>query len=92
MILGLLAERIDRVREKNTLKDPKTRLQEYLQGRKQPLPEYTVLEVQGMAHDQLFRVSCRVEGLVEETIGEGVSRRKAEQGAAEQALRLLENG
>lgn len=67
-------------------KDPKTRLQEYLQSRKQPLPEYEVVDIKGEAHNQTFKVSCKVSNLDEEIIGIGTSRRKAEQSAAEQVI------
>lgn len=81
--------RYDRISLDTVQKDPKTRLQEYLQSRKLPLPEYTVLSVQGDAHDQVFRMSCTVHGLKEPTEGGGSSRRRAEQEAAEKALSLI---
>jgi len=68
------------------LKDPKTRLQEWLQGRGHPLPAYTVLEVTGEPHDQRFRVRCDVTGLALATVAEGSSRRRAEQEAAQRIL------
>ncbi|OOR98581.1 ribonuclease III [Haemophilus paracuniculus] len=70
-------------------KDPKTRLQEFLQGRKHRLPDYEVLDIKGQAHNQTFKVSCKVEILDEIFVGIGTSRRKAEQNAAEQALAKL---
>ena len=70
-------------------KDPKTRLQEYLQGFKKPLPIYTVVDIQGEAHDQTFTVECRIGDLADAVIGVGSSRRKAEQVAAAQVLELL---
>lgn len=69
-------------------KDPKTRLQEFLQGRRMSLPSYTVVDVSGQAHDQHFRVECSVEELAIRTFGEGSSRRAAEQDAARQAYAL----
>jgi ribonuclease-3 len=74
------------------LKDPKTRLQEFLQARRLPLPTYNVIAMEGEAHEQTFTVSCSVEGLAEPTSATAASRRKAEQAAAELALRALENG
>lgn len=71
-------------------KDPKTRLQEYLQGRHLPLPSYLVVQVRGEAHDQEFTIHCQVSGIKESVEGVGSSRRKAEQAAAEQALKILE--
>jgi ribonuclease-3 len=70
-------------------KDPKTLLQEYLQGRKLALPKYTVAAIQGEAHAQLFRVECEIAQLKLVTCGEGVSRRAAEQAAAEAAYTQL---
>ena len=70
-------------------KDPKTRLQEYLQARQNALPKYTVTNITGEAHDQLFTVVCKLESLESPTIGEGSSRRGAEQQAARKALELL---
>lgn len=70
-------------------KDPKTLLQESLQSRRLPLPLYTVEEIEGEAHQQLFTVSCQVEGMTEKTLGKGTSRRRAEQDAAQAMLILL---
>ena len=69
-------------------KDPKTRLQELLQGRRLALPVYAIIDVSGEAHDQLFRVECRVADMNIRTSGEGPSRRAAEQAAAERAFAL----
>lgn len=92
LILELYDERFDAVQPAADLKDPKTRLQEFLQGRRLPLPTYTVTSMDGEAHDQTFTVSCAVEGLDQPTVASAASRRKAEQAAAELALRALENG
>lgn len=70
-------------------KDPKTLLQEYLQSRRLALPLYHVAEVSGEAHQQIFTVTCRVEGLEEYSQGTGTSRRRAEQDAAQAMLLLL---
>jgi ribonuclease-3 len=79
------------VSEVTTLKDAKTRLQEYLQAQRKPLPVYEVVEVSGEAHEQFFRVSCSVDGLdVEPGQGSGGSRRLAEQAAAESLLERLQ--
>lgn len=69
-------------------KDPKTRLQEFLQGKRMSLPVYTVVDVSGQAHDQHFQVECALEQMAIRTIGQGSSRRAAEQDAAEQAYTL----
>lgn len=91
LILDLYEEKIDAVQPAANLKDPKTRLQEFLQARRLPLPTYSVTAMEGEAHEQTFTVSCAVEGLTEPTIAAAPSRRKAEQAAAELALRALEN-
>ncbi|MGE0357749.1 MAG: ribonuclease III [Burkholderiales bacterium] len=83
------ASRIDAAGREPPAKDPKTDLQERLQGRHLPLPRYAVLEVAGEAHQQLFRVECRVDGLGLAATGEGASRRAAEQEAAQALLALL---
>lgn len=81
--------RLEQAGQETVIKDSKSRLQEYLQGRKQPLPVYTVTAVEGEAHNQSFQVRCDVPGLATPTEGAGLSRRIAEQNAAQQALHLL---
>ena len=71
------------------LKDPKTRLQEYLQGRGMNLPEYRVLSTLGDAHNQQFQVECRIVDVDVLTRGDGGNRRAAEQQAAQKALAAL---
>ncbi|PKO56201.1 MAG: ribonuclease III [Betaproteobacteria bacterium HGW-Betaproteobacteria-21] len=70
-------------------KDPKTALQEWLQGRKIALPTYTMVQVLGEAHAQEFEVSCEVPKFSLRTVGRGSSRRAAEQQSAELALAKL---
>lgn len=70
-------------------KDPKTRLQEYLQAKHLSLPKYEILAIEGEAHAQLFHIECRVPGLSFVTNSIGPNRRKAEQLAAEKYLQLL---
>lgn len=73
-------------------KDPKTSLQEWLQGRKLALPAYSMIRVLGEAHAQEFEVACEVSAFSLRTVGRGSSRRAAEQRSAEQALaKLKEN-
>ena len=72
-----------------TAKDPKTRLQELLQGRGQGLPSYHLVATQGAAHRQTFEVECMVEQLGLRATGRGEARRAAEQQAAEALLRQL---
>ncbi len=67
-------------------KDSKTLLQEYLQGKRLPLPVYTVVETRGAAHNQEFEVECAIPKLEVSVRGVGRSRRAAEQSAAKLAL------
>lgn len=72
-----------------TLKDPKTQLQEWLQGRGQGLPSYRVMAVRGRDHEQTFQVECEVAASDARTSGQGQSRRAAEQEAAAAMLAVL---
>ena len=89
-ILSLYKDRISNVDPQDNLKDPKSRLQEYLQAHKCPLPDYRVLSVEGDPHEQVFQIECVIEGLETGTVGVGKSRRKAEQLAAKLALEQLQ--
>ena len=89
-IIGPMFEsRIAGLPEPSTLKDAKTRLQEHLQGNARSLPVYTVKRTSGEPHAQTFLVSCAISQPSLETEGEGPSRRRAEQAAAQAALRAL---
>jgi ribonuclease III len=90
LVCRLFAERLERIEPSAVDKDPKTRLQELLQGRRLPLPDYSVVEVSGAAHDQRFLVSCRIAQCNLVTEGEGASRRVAEMVAAERAYALMQ--
>ncbi|MBI6547519.1 ribonuclease III [Xenorhabdus lircayensis] len=90
IILSWYETRLNEISPGDKQKDPKTRLQEYLQGRHLPLPTYLVVQVRGEAHDQEFTIHCQVSGFEQPVRGVGSSRRKAEQAAAEQALKQLE--
>jgi len=90
VIRGVYASRLQLLDPAISSKDPKTRLQELVQGRHLPLPLYSVLSTRGAAHDQVFEVQCVVESLDVRTRGTGSSRRLAEQDAARQALELIE--
>ena len=70
-------------------KDPKTQLQEILQGRSLSLPVYETLKVEGPAHNQKFTVSCSIELLSEAVVQSANSRRNAEQRAAKVVLETL---
>ncbi len=85
-ILSLYQQRLESLPRKGMLKDPKTRLQEYLQSRRLELPEYSVSDVSGQAHAQTFHVLCRIPGIERTATGKGSSRRRAEQDAAETML------
>lgn len=74
------------------LKDPKTRLQEYLQARGLQLPVYGIDRVMGESHQQMFIVNCEVAALGMRGSGIGPSRRAAEQHAAEQVLAAITAG
>jgi len=90
LILNWFAQRLSTIKPGNEQKDPKTRLQEYLQGRKIPLPVYDVIDTTGQSHNQHFTVRCVTEVVNTEVIAKGTSRRKAEQAAAQQVLAQLE--
>jgi ribonuclease III len=86
LVQTLFAPRLAALPDPATLKDAKTRLQEYLQERGLALPRYRVERIEGAAHAQTFRVSCEVVGLGRRVQGGGSSRRRAEQEAAERML------
>ncbi|MCE1238558.1 MAG: ribonuclease III [Azonexaceae bacterium] len=90
VIQRLYQEKLGELKPGQFQKDPKTRLQEWLQGRKKPLPRYQLLETRGAAHEQSFEVACDIDNPRLRTLGTGSSRRIAEQHAAEQALKALE--
>jgi ribonuclease-3 len=90
LVLKLYAEKLATIDPKLIDKDAKSLLQEHLQGKKIDLPDYQVVNINGEAHAQTFNVSCSVSKLKIHTVGEGTSRRAAEQNAAQLALTLLE--
>jgi ribonuclease-3 len=89
-ILSWFKERLDKLDLNESMKDSKTRLQEFLQSRRLALPEYELMNVEGEAHEQTFYIDCRVEGLKKAEKGIGSSRRQAEQEAAKNALIALQ--
>jgi ribonuclease-3 len=89
-ILSVFQDRLEAIKSVKTLKDPKTRLQEYLQAKGLPLPEYTVTNITGRNHAQTFKVACSIATLDEMFVGQGSSRRKAEQASAKKALELIQ--
>jgi ribonuclease III len=88
-ILELFAEPINQLTLENWKKDPKTRLQELMQGRGLELPIYLLISQEGLPHDQHFSVECRIQLMSLHSQGEGTSRKKAEQQAAEKMLAKL---
>jgi ribonuclease III len=86
-----LGGRMESLDDRGGLKDPKTALQEVLQGRRLGLPEYRVVSVEGQAHDQAFCVECRVPALGLAARGSGTSRRRAEQEAAAAVGRMIQS-
>jgi ribonuclease-3 len=89
VISRLLGSRLEQLPTAEDLKDPKTRLQEELQSRGLALPKYAVDEVGGEPHEQWFVASCEVTALGLRERGEGPSRRKAEQEAAQRVFAAL---
>ncbi len=87
-VLHWYGERVNDLSRLKPKKDAKSRLQEWLQARKLPLPDYKA-KITGEAHAQTFIVTCYVEGLPHVTEGVGTTRRRAEQIAAERFLELL---
>lgn len=90
LIVRLYAKRLASPTDLQSLKDPKTRLQELLQSRRFSLPEYQVVNITGQAHSQIFHVRCSIDKMNIKVDGEGKSRRKAEQDAAEKAISKVE--
>ena len=90
-VLATLGPRLGAIDIHAPAKDPKTRLQEWLQARRHPLPRYVVVSITGEAHAQRFEVECTLEAPPLTTRGTGSSRRAAEQSSAEVAwLQLAE--
>ena len=90
LVLKLYAEKLENIDPKIIDKDAKSQLQEYLQGKKIELPEYSVLAIDGEAHAQTFKMQCVIAKLNISSIGEGSSRRIAEQQAAQSALERIQ--
>jgi len=87
-VLRLWQPYLDKLSLKTVVKDPKTRLQEYLQAQQLPLPVYRILSVQGQPHAQVFEIECIVPN-IQPVSAKGSSRRYAEQAAAEKILHFL---
>lgn len=89
VILSLYQSRLEDKNLQSNLKDYKTQLQEYLQAKKLPLPQYSLLKIEGEEHEQLFHVLCKLPKSNLETKGQAENRRKAEQRAAKEILQKL---
>lgn len=89
IVLDWFAQSLAQLAEAGIAKDPKTRLQEWLQARNLPLPEYALVEARGEEHARIFDVCCRLQEPEVEACAEGHSRRLAEQQAAHRVLELL---
>lgn len=92
VILSAFGESLGSICDLGTTKDPKTQLQELLQARKRALPDYDVVAIVGSQHAQTFRVRCTLTDGGQTAVGEGSSRRRAEQQAAQDMLEILERG
>jgi ribonuclease III len=90
VVRGLFNPLVAQIDPSASGKDPKTQLQEMLQSRRLPLPDYRLIDTQGEAHDQNFIVECVLTKPALNTRGVGKSRRAAEQEAARQACAQLE--
>ncbi len=89
VIMRLFDERLNVIDVDENMKDAKTRLQELLQSKQQPLPIYSIREIKGDTNQPVFEASCQITLLNKETVAQGLSHRKAEQKAAAHALALL---
>ncbi|MFK7914062.1 MAG: ribonuclease III [Pseudomonadales bacterium] len=81
LVSRLMGARFESLAELET-KDAKTRLQEWMQGQRLPLPEYEIVATSGALHAQTFTVECRLPSLAKSGKGSGGSRREAEKAAA----------
>lgn len=83
-------DELDELMDRKLQKDPKSALQEWAQARKKPLPNYDA-EVTGLAHEQNFYVTCHIEGVKYEGVGESTNRRKAERLAAHDLMKKIKH-
>jgi ribonuclease-3 len=91
VVLNLYVPYLEKVDVQTLGKDAKTLLQEYLQGKRIPLPTYSVVDMSGEAHAQTFQVECAIPSLKISARGTGASRRNAEQQAAQAAYQQLQS-
>lgn len=88
-VLDWFSDRLASISVEQSQKDSKSQLQEFLQARGAPLPEYQVLQTEGAAHEQQFTVSCKVSLLEEPIITVANNKRQAEKAAATLVLKKL---
>ena len=90
LILHLYSSHLENIDPADIRKDAKTQLQEYLQSRKQTVPDYKVISETGSSHEPEFTVSCKIDLFDEAVIATGKSKRKAEQAVAKEVITMLE--
>ncbi len=90
VVIGWYKDRINKICPEYS-KDPKTILQEYAQAKAYSLPKYSVLKIYGDEHEQIFKVSCKIQELEQYSEGKGRSKRKAERDAASKFLQIINN-
>ena len=88
-VYALFESRLENLSETDLEKDAKSKLQEYLQGIGESVPEYELIQMKGKSPNQVFEVACRANPLKKAVRASGTSRRRAEQSAAELALKEL---
>jgi len=88
-ILRIYTGRLENLPSEDSLKDPKSRLQEFLQSRQHDIPQYNLLSTTGDAHRQIFTAECIISSLNIHTKGVAGSRRKAEQQSAQNAYEIV---
>jgi ribonuclease-3 len=89
VVMAQFEKALNELTPNSVYKDPKSRLQEYLQQHSLPVPVYQIVGTEGQPHRQTFQVSCTIEGYDKPFVATGSSRRNAEQSAAEQAYARL---
>jgi len=91
VILNLYQSHLENIDPADIKKDAKSQLQEYLQSRKQNVPDYEVIDEFGSSHQPEFTVSCKIDLFDDAVVAKGTSKRKAEQAAAEKIIIMLES-
>ncbi len=91
VICRLFKSRLEAISLDTQQKDPKTRLQEYLQAKQYELPIYDVIATSGSQHEMIFEVCCQQKQMKRQVVASGTSRRKAEQAAADAMLKEIGN-